>query len=324
MSVHPQDVPCPAVGLTVPPNHLPGLSVHSREPGDFFQMKRIAILGPGLLGGSLALKLRSLGGSHVRLWARRREAVDEALAIGCADDTTTDLKAAVNDADLVVLCVPVGAMAQLAGGFLPALNPRTVITDVGSVKGPVLAEIGRLFGRTSRFVGSHPMAGSEHTGLKAARSDLFDQATCIVTPEESTDPSALAAVCAFWEKVGCRVVKMGAAEHDECVALVSHLPHLVAATLVNTVAEMNAHAFGVVGPGFRDSTRVASGSPAMWAEILGGNSAPVVAAIDGLIAKLAELRQTLVSPGAGSRLHELLAAAKTVRDGITFPKSNNA
>jgi prephenate dehydrogenase len=141
-----------------------------------------------------------------------------------------------------------------------------------------------------------------------------------VTPDRTTDADALAEVSNFWGSLGCRVVELAAVEHDECVALVSHLPHLVAATLINTVVERNVHAFGVVGPGFRDSTRVASGPPGMWTEILRENSAAVVVAIDALIAKLTDLRQTLGGTDGGRGLHELLDAAKTARDRITFPK----
>ena len=283
-------------------------------------MKHIAILGPGLIGGSIALRLRQLGGSHVTLWARRPEAVAEVRAAGCADDATADLAAAVKNADLVVLCVPVGAMAALASAISPWIRPDCVVTDVGSVKGPVLAELRPLLGGRGRFVGSHPMAGSENTGIGAARESLFSGTTCIVTPEPDTDTLALAAVKAFWERIGCRVVELPAAEHDECVALVSHLPHLLAATLVNTVAERNAHAFGLVGPGFRDSTRVAGGPPVMWREILRENSAAVLPAIDALIAKLTDFRQTLARSGDGGEIVEFLAAARAARERITFPK----
>ena len=283
-------------------------------------MKRIAILGPGLIGGSIALALRRAGGSHVTLWARRAEAVSEIIAAGCADSATDDLSAAVNGADLVVLCVPVGAMAAVAEKIAPVISRGCPVTDVGSVKASVLAELCPIFSGRGHFIGSHPMAGSEHTGFSAARVNLFDGATCIVTPETDTDPVALAAVCEFWKGIGSRVVELPAAEHDECVALVSHLPHLLAATLVNTVAEKNAHAFRVVGPGFRDTTRVAAGPPDLWREILRENSAAVLPAIDALIAKLAEFRQTLALGGDGRETHGLLAAARAARERITFPK----
>ncbi|MEO6785851.1 MAG: prephenate dehydrogenase/arogenate dehydrogenase family protein [Chthoniobacteraceae bacterium] len=283
-------------------------------------MTRIAILGPGLIGGSIALALRRAKGSHVTLWARRAEAVSEANAANCADAVTGDLSAAVKDADLVVLCVPVGAMAALAAKIAPVISRGCIITDVGSVKGPVLAELRPIFRECGRLVGSHPMAGSEYTGLAAARANLFDGTTCIVTPDADTDAAALAEVAAFWQRLGCRVVELPAAEHDECVALVSHLPHLLAATLVNTVGARNGHAFRVVGPGFRDTTRVAGGPPAMWREILRENAAAVLPAIDALIAKLAEFRHTLALPGDGRETHEFLAAARAARDRITFPK----
>ena len=162
------------------------------------------------------------------------------------------------------------------------------------------------------------MAGSEFTGLKAARANLFEGTTCIVTPGDSAD--ATAQVSAFWQSLGCRIVQLAAAEHDECVALVSHLPHIVAGTLVRTVAANNPHALNVVGPGFRDTTRVASGPAPMWTEILRENSGAVVAALDAMIAKLAEFRQTLAAQSSAQALHDLLAAAKETRDQITFPK----
>ncbi len=284
------------------------------------RVPRIAILGPGLIGGSIALALRRLGGSHVTLWARRDDAVREVIASGCADAATADLAAAVKDADLVVLCVPVGVMPGLAASIAKSVRSDCVITDVGSVKATVLAELRPIFRGRGRFVGSHPMAGSEQTGLAAARANLFDGTTCIVTPDADSDGAALASVCDFWKSLGCRVVELPAAEHDECVALVSHLPHLLAAALISTVAGRNEHAFRVVGPGFRDTTRVAAGPPAMWREILRENSAAVLPAIDALIAKLSEFRQTLALAGDGREIHDLLAAARATRDRITFPK----
>jgi len=283
-------------------------------------MKRIAILGPGLIGGSIALALRRSGAVHVTLWARRPEAVDEVLAASCADAATCDLGVAVKGADLTILCVPVGAMSGLAAKVAALIGEDCVITDVGSVKATVLAELQPIFQRRGRFIGSHPMAGSEQTGLAAARANLFDGTTCIVTPEADSDGGALATVCDFWKSIGCRVAELPATEHDECVALVSHLPHLLAATLVNTVAAQNAHAFQVVGPGFRDTTRVAGGPPAMWREILRENSVAVLHAIDALIAKLADFRQTLALAGDGKEIEGLLANARTTRDRITFPK----
>ncbi len=282
-------------------------------------MKRIAILGPGLLGGSIALKLRASGGNHVALWARRAEAVEEICALGCANVASTDLRMVVEGAGIVVLCVPVGAMPALAREIAPFIRAEALITDVGSVKSAVVEELSRIFAGHGRFVGSHPMAGSEHTGMKAATAALFEKTTCIVTPTATTDAAALTEVSTFWQSLGCRVISLPAEEHDECVALISHLPHLVAANLVNTVAAKNAHAFEVVGPGFRDSTRVSSGPPAMWVEILRENADAVGSALDALIAKLTEFRQTLARSDADG-ISAALTAAKQTRDQLTFPQ----
>jgi prephenate dehydrogenase len=281
-------------------------------------MKRIAILGSGLLGGSIALKLRAIGGSHVALWARREEAVEEIRARGCAEVASTDVREIVRSADIVIFCVPVGAMPSLAREIVGELRADTIVTDVGSVKATVVAELSAIFAGRAQFVGSHPMAGSEFTGLKAARVNLFEGTTCIVTPGDSSE--AVEKVSAFWQSLGCRVAQLAAAEHDECVALISHLPHLVAGTLVRTVLAKNPHAFNVVGPGFRDTTRVASGPPPLWVEILRENSTAVAAALDAMIAKLAEFRQTLAPQSDPQALHDLLAEAKHTRDQITFPK----
>ena len=283
-------------------------------------MKRIAILGPGLLGGSLALKLHASEMCKVRLWARRPEALKEIEERHCADFASNDVAEIVRDADLVVLCVPVDAMGDLARQVVSAIRPDTIVTDVGSVKASVAAELGPIFQSRGRFVGSHPMAGTEHTGLQAAKADLFHGTTCMVTPEESTAPETVEEVTRFWQSVGCRVVTIAAREHDECVALISHLPHIVAGALVHAVASENAHAFQVVGPGFRDSTRVASGPPGMWIGILRENSAAILAALDALLVKLTDLRQILASPQNGdASLRNFLAEAKQTRDQIKFP-----
>jgi prephenate dehydrogenase len=284
-------------------------------------MHRIAIFGPGLLGGSLALKLRSLANCEVRLWARRPEALDEIRERQCAHLASNDVAEIARDADLVILCVPVGAMASLANQIASVIRADTIVTDVGSVKATVVAELAPIFAGRGRFVGSHPMAGTEHTGLQAAKADLFHGTTCMVTPDAATESSAVAAVTAFWESVGCRVVTILAQEHDECVALISHLPHVLAGALVHAVAARNPHAFAVVGPGFRDSTRVASGPPAMWVGILRENAPAVLSALDALVTQLSELRQVLSNPSGGDEsLRNFLAVAKRTRDQIKFPR----
>jgi len=284
-------------------------------------MTRLAILGPGLLGGSIALAARRAGGFHVAAWARRPEAVAEMKKGNFADVASSDLGAVVKGADLVVLCVPIGAMGKLAQQIVPLLESHAIVTDVGSVKGPVVEELRAIFAKSGRFVGSHPMAGSEQTGLAAARTELFDGAVCIVTPDEHTDPGAVVAVHEFWQALGARALELSPSEHDDIVALISHFPHLLAATLVNVVGQKNAAAFDFSGPGFRDTTRVASGPPAMWTEILHSNRAAVRASAEAMIEKLREII-TLLDHDAP--MTEFLTQAKARRDLLRQSKTPHA
>lgn len=276
-------------------------------------MKSLAILGPGLLGGSIALAARRAGGWRVGLWARRAEAVAEIEERGIADAVSTDLRGIVAGADLVILCVPIGVMPALAREIADAISADTIVTDVGSVKAPVVAELGAIFRGRGRFVGSHPMAGSEQTGIAAARTELFDDAACILTPDASSDAGAVAELRAFWQSLGSRVLEVPPAGHDEIVALVSHLPHLLAATLVHTVQVENAGAFDFSGPGFRDTTRVASGPPAMWAEILRTNRDAVRKSAEAMIEKLREIITLL---DREPQMTEFLTQAKAQRDRL--------
>ena len=280
-------------------------------------MKTLAIIGPGLLGGSIALAARRAGGWRTALWARRAAAVAEIAALGIADAASTDLRGIVAGAELVVLCVPIGAMPALAREIADAISERTIVTDVGSVKASVVADVGAIFHGRGRFVGSHPMAGSEQTGIGAARAELFDGAACIVTPDAATDTGALAEVCAFWQTLGARVLEVAPAAHDEIVALVSHLPHLLAATLVQTVLAENARAFEFCGPGFRDTTRVAAGPPTMWAEILRTNREAVRKSAEAMIEKL---RGIITLLDQDEPMTAFLTAAKTQRDRLRLPK----
>jgi len=284
-------------------------------------MQHLAILGPGLLGGSIALAARARGGFRVAMWARRAEAVEEVARLGIADLATSDLRAAVADASLIVLCVPVGAMPALAAQLVAAMPADAIVTDVGSVKANVCSELAAIFRSRGRFVGSHPMAGSDQTGIAFARPDLFEGAAAIVTPRDDTDPAALAQVAAFWEMLGSRVLRVAPAEHDRIVALISHLPHLLAAVLVDTVASENPAAFDFCGPGFRDTTRVAGGPPAMWAEILGTNSTAVRAAAEALIEKLRGIATLL---DRDRPMTEFLTQAKAQRDRLRLPKPPHA
>jgi prephenate dehydrogenase len=279
---------------------------------------KLAVFGPGLLGSSIALAAQRRGDYRVSIWGRREEAVAELRARGIGHLASSDLAAVARDADLAVLCVPIGVMPELAAQ-LAELVPRTaLVTDVGSVKAPVVAELGAIFRDTARFVGSHPMAGSEQQGLHAARADLFEQHVCIVTPDAQSEPQAVAEISGFWESLGCVVRQLPPEEHDEIAAAISHVPHLLAAALVNAVAGANPSAFEFAGPGFRDTTRVASGPPEMWTEILGVNRVAVKKSAEAMIEKLREFLTLLESPATGgdATMNQFLTSAKAQRDRL--------
>ncbi|BCX49558.1 prephenate dehydrogenase [Haloferula helveola] len=241
------------------------------------EFNKVAILGGGLLGGSLALRLQGM--TEVTLWARREESVEKARELGVAI-STTDLKEAVAGADLVVLSVPVGVMPELVTRAIDeGLPDDALLTDVGSVKSAVHQSLRSVLeGRKFRFIGGHPMAGSETQGIGSATSDLFDGAMCLLTDDDKVGDPSVGRLESFWRAVGCRVRWMDAAAHDELVARISHFPHVMAAATAMVGLETPGDArFG--GGGLRDTTRVASGDPAMWAEILMENATAVSASV---------------------------------------------
>ncbi len=281
------------------------------------RFEKVALLGVGLLGGSLGLALRQrrLAG-RVHGYVRRAAAAAECLAAGAVDTAGQDLAAAVEGADLVVLCTPLGQMAALAALAAPALRPGVLVTDVGSVKASVQREVAPVVTAAgARFVGSHPMAGSERTGVAAARADLFVGAVCVVTPAPESDPAAVAAVCRLWEAVGARVLTLCPEAHDARVARTSHLPQALAATLADLVLDPAAPdgQGQLCAGGFRDSTRIASGSPEMWRDIFLANRAAVSEALEEFRRRLDAVRQA-VAAGDAAALEQVLARARERRE----------
>ena len=277
-------------------------------------MKKVAIIGPGLLGGSIAMALRRKSPkTKVFIWARREEAVESVRKAGIADLVSSDLSVVASGADLVVLCVPIGAMPGLALALVSIISPETLVTDVGSVKGPVVEALTPVFTQRGHFIGSHPMAGSERAGLEAAQSTLFEKAVCILTPTKQTPEVDI--LRAFWELLGCNVRILSPEAHDETVGLVSHLPHLMAATLVNLVSRTNPGAMEFCGNGFRDTTRIASGPAEMWAEILLSNRDAVKSFTQAMIENLEEV-VTLLDRRDLDGVQALLTNANRQRDNI--------
>jgi prephenate dehydrogenase len=253
---------------------------------------------------------RHLPDWEVRVWTRESSLVRVREVFS---EATSDVVAAARGADLIVLCTPVGSMNALAGSLCDVLFPEAVVTDAASVKGAVCAGMEEIFG--DRFLGAHPMAGSERSGLSAARGDLFEGATCFVTPGTVSGERARRVVPWFWESVGCRIRELGPAEHDRLVARASHLPHAVAGCLVRALDRFCPEAGTAIGPGFRDTTRVAGGPAAMWAEIFQQNRGNVMAA-------LTEFRQTLdefegiLASGDEQLLENELAEARRAREAF--------
>ena len=230
--------------------------------------ERVTIIGVGLLGASLSLALRdkSLCGKIVG-YGRKPENLERAKEAGIIDEYITDASASVKDADLVVLCTPVGIFSDIVSSIRPALKKGALVTDVGSVKGRMVADIESLMPPGVSFVGSHPIAGGDKSGISEARKDLFAGARCLVTPTTQSDRDALDTISSIWTLLGCRVEIMDPFLHDEVFALVSHLPHLIAYALVNTVDSIDPGRIDYSGGGFRDSTRIAMSSPELWRDI---------------------------------------------------------
>jgi len=278
---------------------------------------KITLVGVGLLGGSLglAIKRRRLA-REVAGYVRRAASVKECADTGAVDFASTDLLAAVWNADLVILCTPLGQMRPLVKQLIPALKRGAIITDVGSVKGSVVKELETLIARAGgHFVGSHPMAGAEKTGVASARVDLFDSAVCVVTPTKRTNRSALRKVEEFWKAVGSQVLRMATETHDALVSRSSHLPHIVAATLARHVLDPKhpPTLAALCANGFRDTTRIASGSPEMWRDIALANHPQIRVALDDFVRELQRV-QGILRLGKAAEIASLFETAKVRRD----------
>jgi prephenate dehydrogenase len=270
----------------------------------------VAVVGLGLLGGSVAGAARKRGvAKRVVGISRGRETAAAAVAAGLADEATHDLAAGVAGAELVVLATPVGAMPEMLRRAAPHLRAGALVTDVGSVKGPLVETLPGLLPAGVHYVGAHPMAGSHETGLRHARAELFEGAVCVVTPTAATDATALARVRAFWAGLGARVVERDPAAHDAEVAWVSHLPHALAFGYAASLAAAPAAAFPLAAGGFRDFTRIAGSDPELWADILVANQKALAGPLAAAARSLAKLAEALEA-GDHESVHRLLAAAR--------------
>ena len=281
------------------------------------QFQKITIVGVGLLGGSvgLAVKRRKLA-REVAGFVRREASLKECEKAGAVDYATTDLLAAVSNADLVILCTPLAQMRSLAQQFLPALKRGAIVTDVGSVKADVVREVGSVIKKSgAHFVGSHPMAGGEKMGVLAARADLYTNAVCVVTPEKNSNANAVRKLEKFWQSLGARTLRLDAAQHDLLVSRSSHLPHVAAAALVNLVLAPSSSKTqsDLCATGFRDTTRIASGSPEMWRDIALANRKNLSRSLDAFANELKQF-QTALKKNDARTIEKFFTTAKNLRD----------
>ena len=280
-------------------------------------IRQLAIVGVGLLGGSVA-KAARLGGLAHRIVGIGRDAgrLRPALDDGTLDLAVTELDAGVREADFVLLAAPVLTIEGLLERVWRAAPDGALITDVGSTKRNIVRAAERLAAtRSLSFVGSHPLAGSEQAGYRVARADLFRGATVVVTPTEATELGALKKTTEFWEALGARVSSLDPDTHDRTVAAISHLPHLIACALVDGAARVEPSALELAARGFRDTTRIAAGDPDMWTEIFLANRDALSATVEAFREALADLQRT-IDAGQADALRAVLARIKATREQV--------
>jgi cyclohexadieny/prephenate dehydrogenase len=281
---------------------------------------KLAIIGFGLIGSSIARAARELnlagiiaaGDSSATVCARVRE-------LALADEAGTDLAAVVRDADLVILCAPVGVCGPIAETIAPALKAGAILSDVGSVKGAIVEKVGPHVPAGVHFIPAHPVAGTEHSGPDAGFASLFLNRWCILTPLEAVDEAALATLRAFWEGMGAIVETMTAQHHDLVLAVTSHLPHLIAYNIVGTAADLETVTESEVikfsAGGFRDFTRIAASDPTMWRDVFLNNREAVLEMLGRFNEDLAALAKA-IRWGDGEALHDHFTRTRAIRRGI--------
>ncbi|WP_455204661.1 prephenate dehydrogenase [Kaarinaea lacus] len=280
-------------------------------------INRLCIIGVGLIGGSLARALKNAAYvKEIVGYGRNPESLKRALQLGVLDQYETDIAKAVQNADVIVLAAPVGSTKSILAALKPFVADNVIITDVGSSKGAVVDAAREVFGEVpARFVPGHPIAGTEKSGVEASFAQLYENRRVVLTPLEHTDPQALAMVKEMWHKANAKVDITTVAHHDEVLAATSHLPHMLAFALVDTLATMDdkVEIFRFAAGGFRDFTRIASSDPQMWHDICVSNNKAIVAMLDLFMADLERLRQA-IKQGDSDYLLQVFERAKTARD----------
>ena len=285
---------------------------------------RIALIGIGLIGSSLARVVRRDGSAdHIAVCARTHATLDKARALDIANSATTDPRACVDGADLVVLCTPLGSYGEIARAIAPGLRRGAIVTDVGSAKECVIADVGPHLPEGVHFVPGHPIAGTEHSGPEAGSAELFRGRYCLLTPPPGTDAGAVARIEALWRQAGMTVEIMSARHHDRVLAITSHLPHLIAYTIVGTATDLEeqvkAEVIKFSAGGFRDFTRIAASDPVMWRDVFLANRDAVLEMLARFTEDLTAL-QRAIRWGEGETLHDKFTRTRDIRRGIVEAK----
>jgi cyclohexadieny/prephenate dehydrogenase len=282
--------------------------------------QKVALIGFGLIGGSIARAARAQGlAGEIVTTARSAKTRARVKELGIVDRVVESNAEAVKDADLVILCIPVGACGPVAEEIAGALKPGTIVSDVGSVKGAVVREMAPHLPDGVHFVPAHPVAGTEHSGPDSGFAELFINRWCILTPPEGTDPNAVEKLRAFWAGLGARVEIMTPDHHDLVLAITSHLPHLIAYTIVGTADELEGVTQSEVlkfsAGGFRDFTRIAASDPVMWRDVFLANKDAVLEMLGTFNEDLSKLTRA-IRRGDGEALFEHFTRTRAIRRGI--------
>lgn len=280
---------------------------------------RLAVIGVGLIGGSLSLALKEAGAvGEVVGCGRGKPNLEKALELGAIDSYQRDPLEAVKGADVVFLATPVKTLELVMKRCLPGLKPGAIVTDGGSVKGDVVRKIEPLLPEGIHFVPGHPIAGTENSGVEAAFPNLYQGKRCILTPTANTDPDALKLIRQMWTVAGSEVVEMALEKHDKVLAAISHLPHMVAYSLVNAVGSYDHYEENILeysAGGFRDFTRIASSDPTMWRDIAETNREALLEMMEQFESSFSELKAD-IAEGNGEKLFEFFLRSKQLRDAI--------
>jgi len=288
------------------------------------KFSHISLIGIGLIASSLARTIKRDGlADHVSVTARTQKSLDTAAALNLADSFTLDAKEAVKDADIVIICSPMGTYSAIIEAIAPALKKGAIVSDVGSVKGSAIADLAPHIPDGVHLVPAHPVAGTEHSGPESGFPELFEGRWCVLTPEPGADAAAVETIAALWRAAGSNIEIMSAEHHDLVMAITSHLPHLIAYTIVGTATDLEQTLRNEVikysASGFRDFTRIAASDPSMWRDVFLNNQDAVLEMLQRFTEDLTAL-QRAIRRGEGETLYDLFERTRAIRRGVIDAK----